>query len=117
MEPKVYKQVIRKVYPSPIQLARVYYSMLCSIGNIHLSKRQLDLLAYIAVRGTISSVSAREDFCKQFNSSKQTINNIVSELKEIGLLVKENGKIKVKPSIALDFTNDVHLNISLQNGQ
>jgi DNA-binding MarR family transcriptional regulator len=109
---KLYKQVIKREY-LPIDCAIAYYSFLCILGKIHLSNREIELLAYIAIRGTISSISAREEFCTQFNSTKQTINNIVSRLKKLNLLTKVNGKILINPTIKLDFNNDINLNINL----
>jgi hypothetical protein len=55
----------------------------------------------------------REEFCRTYNSTSPSINNIISKLKKIGIFIKENGKVKVNPIISIDFTKDLTLEIKL----
>ena len=105
-------QEIVKDIDSPIELAKKYLSIIFIINDIHVPKRKLQLLSYISIYG-ISSVTSRENFCRQYNSSKATIGNMVSELYKDKLLVKEKGKIKLNPDLSPNFNNNLFLNIKL----
>lgn len=107
-------QKIVKKLESELELAEVYYSIILSINNIHITKRKRQLLAFIACKG-LSSVTNRQEFCSKYSSSQATINNMASELIEERLLYKENKKLKVNKSLALDFNKNIVLNISLSN--
>jgi hypothetical protein len=106
-------QSLKKVIDTDIQLAEKYYSVLFTINNIHLTEREIQLIAFTAIKGNITYANVREEFCKTYNSTSPTINNIVSKLKRIGVFVKENGKVKVNPKICIDFKKDLMLNIKL----
>ena len=110
-------QVLRKDFKEPLERALRYYSMISVWNNLNLSQRQIQLLAHTAVRGTISSLSSKEEFCKLFGSSPATVNNMISELSSIGLLVKVQGKYKVNKAIDLDFSKDLILVFKLFGSQ
>lgn len=106
-------QSLKKVVDTDIQLAEKYYSILFTINNLHLTEREIQLIAFTAIKGNITYANVREEFCKTYNSTSPTINNIVSKLKRLGIFVKENGKVKVNPKIIIDFKKDLMLNIKL----
>jgi len=106
-------QSLKKVVDTDIQLAEKYYSILFTINNLHLTEREIQLIAFTAIKGNITYANVREEFCKTYNSTSPTINNIVSKLKRLGIFVKENGKVKVNPKICIDFKKDLMLNIKL----
>ena len=106
-------QSLKKVVDTDIQLAEKYYSVLFTINNLHLTEREIQLIAFTAIKGNITYANVREEFCKTYNSTSPTINNIVSKLKRLGIFVKENGKVKVNPKISIDFKKDLMLNIKL----
>ena len=106
-------QSLKKVVDTDIQLAEKYYSVLFTINNLHLTEREIQLIAFTAIKGNITYANVREEFCKTYNSTSPTINNIVSKLKRLGVFVKENGKVKVNPKIIIDFKKDLMLNIKL----
>ena len=113
----MFVQKIKKVYSSEFELAEKYYSVISALNNISLTTRQTQLLAFLAVRGTLSSVSSRKEFCERYNSSNATINNLISDLKEMKLVVKENNKIKVNSTILPKFTNGLGLSLTLNYEQ
>ena len=92
-----------------------YYSILSSINGLNLTNRELQIIAFIADRGTISSAVNKREFSEKYNSSPATINNMVSKLKKIGVLVKSEGKVKVNPSILLDFDKNLTIVIKVEN--
>jgi hypothetical protein len=106
-------QSLKKVVQTDMQLAEKYYSILFTINNLHLTEREIQLIAFTAIKGNITYANVREEFCKTYNSTSPTINNIVSKLKRLGIFIKENGKVKVNPKIIIDFKKDLMLNIKL----
>lgn len=97
-------------------LAERYYSILSALNDLKLTQREVQLVAFTAVRGNMSYANVKDEFCKKYNSSSPTISNIVSKLKKVGIFIKEGGKIRVNPVIALNFTLDLKLEISLLHG-
>ena len=106
-------QSLKKVVDTDMQLAEKYYNILFTINNLHLTEREIQLIAFTAIKGNITYANVREEFCKTYNSTSPTINNIVSKLKRLGIFVKENSKVKVNPKICIDFKKDLMLNIKL----
>lgn len=117
MSDKILIQRLSSPSEDNFALAEKYYSILSALNNLKLTQKEIQLVAFTAVRGSISYANVREDFCKKHNTSSPTINNFISKLKRIGVMVKVGGKIKVNPVIALNFNNDVKLEINLKHGQ
>jgi len=110
-KPKVVQQ-LAKSYDDKYELAQQYYSLLSALNNLKLTEREIQLVAYTAIKGTITYANARAEFCEKYNTTTATINNIVSKLKKVGIFIKENSKVKVNPVIVLDF--DKHINLFIQ---
>jgi hypothetical protein len=117
MEPTASKKVIvqklKKTEADVFDKAQRYYTVMSAINDLYLTERELQLVAFTAIRGNISYKNIREEFCEKYNSSAPTINNIISKLKRVGVLVKDGTKIKVNPFIALNFENDLMLEIKI----
>jgi hypothetical protein len=119
METKDRKTLLQKIKLSEkdsLSIAQRYYSLLSAISNTKLTEREIQLIAFTAIKGNISYSTNREEFCSLYKSSSPTINNIISKLKKVNILVKESGKIKVNPQFLLDFDKDVVLQISILHG-
>ena len=110
-------QKLKKEVYTDIQLAEKYYSILSAINNLHLTEREIQLISFTAIKGNITYANVREEFCKTYNSTSPSINNIISKLKRIGIFIKENGKVKVNPIITIDFTKNITLEIKLVHGE
>lgn len=110
-------QRLKKDVQTDIQLAEKYYSILSAINNLHLTEREIQLISFTAIKGNITYANVREEFCKTYNSTSPSINNIISKLKKVGIFIKENGKVKVNPIITIDFTKDLTLEIKLIHGE
>lgn len=93
--------VIRNRGNSEFDIARKYIHIVCIVNNIHVAKKELDLLAFTALNRDISSGGKKEEFIKQFNSSVQTVSNMIFSLKKKGLLQAVEGKTKLNPSIKI----------------
>jgi hypothetical protein len=118
MEPtKIIVQRLKKDVSTDMELAMKYYSILSSINSLHLTEREIQLISFTAIKGNITYANVREEFCKTYNSTSPSINNIISKLKKVGIFVKENGKVKINPIIVIDFTKDLTLEIKLVHGE
>ena len=118
MEPtKIIVQRLKKDVSTDMELAMKYYTILSAINNLHLTEREIQLVAFTAIKGNITFANVREEFCKTYNSTSPSINNIISKLKKVGIFIKENGKVKVNPIITIDFTKDLTLDIKLVHGK
>lgn len=110
-------QRIAKEYKTSLEKAIVYYESLLSLNGIKLRNKELQLLAFTGVRGTITPLSAREEFVKLFDSSLNSIENMKGILVKKGLLIKEGEMYKVLPAISLDFNEPITLVIRMNNGE
>jgi len=110
-------QRLKKNVSTDIELAEKYYSILSAINSLKLTEREIQLIAFTAVKGNITYANVREEFCKRYNSTSPSINNIISKLKRVGIFIKENGKVKVNPIIVINFTKDLTLEIKLIHGE
>lgn len=108
-EKQVLVKTVKKTYDNKITAGIIWFKFISAINNIKLAKRELELLAFINYRGTISSTSAKEEFCKVFDSSMGTISNMTARLlkSNVKLLIKDKGKIRIHPALRVDFTNDL----------
>lgn len=112
-------QTFRVINKAKLEKAIIFYSIVSVLNSLNLTRKQIELLAYTHVRGTISSLSAKEDFVKNYGSSVDSINNMISKLykKKILFKVPNSGKIKVNPRFSkIDFDNpDIIINIIMEN--
>lgn len=109
-------QKLRKQEGDDTLLAERYYTILSAVNGLKLTQRELQLLAFGAVRGNISYANIRKDFCEKYGTTNASINNIISRLKKLGVLVKDGTKVKVNPQILLNFDHDITLEIRLVHG-
>lgn len=109
-------QKLKKVSEDKYQLAERYYDIVSSLNSLNLTRREVQLVAYAAIHGNISYTHIKNDFCAKYDTSIQTIYNIVSKLMKLKILVKDNGKIKTNPRIALKFDDTIKLEITLLYG-
>jgi biotin operon repressor len=116
MEGIILVQKLKKKENDVFSLAERYYTILSAINDLHLTEREIQLIAFTAVRGNISYANIREEFCNKHKTSSATINNIISKLKKIGVLIKDGTKVKVNPVIILDFNKNISLEIKLTHG-
>lgn len=109
-------QKMRRSEQDNFSLAEKYYSILSAVNNLKLTQREIQLVAFTAIKGNISYANNREEFCKKFSTTSQTINNIISKLKRMGVFVKDGTKVKVNPVIILNFDSEIVLEIKLTHG-
>jgi predicted HTH transcriptional regulator len=110
---KTIVQKLKKQEQDVYASAQRYYSVMSAVNSLNLTQRELQLVAFTAVKGNISYKNIREEFCEKYKSSAPTINNLISKLKKLGVFVKEGSKVKVNSLINLNFENDVVLEIKI----
>ena len=110
-------QKLKKEETDNYKVAERYYTILSAVNDLRLTQREIQLLGFTAIRGNISYANIRKDFCDIYGTTNPSINNIISRLKKMGVLVKDGTKVKVNPRILLNFENDVTLEIRLVHGQ
>ena len=103
-------QKIKTTDQDILLVAQKYYGILSVINKLNLTEREIQLVAFTAVKGNITYGNVRDEFCKRYNTSTSTINNIISKLKKMGVFIKEQGKVKINP-----VKQDVMLEIKLEN--
>jgi len=117
MEPtKGILQKLRRKEDNDLLIAEKYYTILSAVNNLHLTNREIQLIAFTTVKGNISYSNIRQEFCDIYKTTSPTINNIISKLKKIKVLVKDGTKVKVNNMIVLDFAKDITLEIKLTHG-
>lgn len=116
MEPTSITQKLKNKSEDKYLLAEKYYSILSAVNNLKLTQREIQLIAFTAIRGNISYANIRKEFCEKYESTSPTINNIISKLKKLGIFIKDGTKVKVNPVIILPFDKDITLEIKLVHG-
>jgi hypothetical protein len=116
-ERKMVIQKLQKSLEDEYAVAQKYYSILSAINNLSLTKREIELVAFTAVKGTISYANTRTQFCERYNTTTATINNIVSKLKKLGIFIKESGKVRVNPIIVVDFKKNLNLVVKIVHNE
>lgn len=96
-------KTIKKSFDDKLKAGITWFKFIAAINNIQLTKRELELLAFINYRGTISSTSSKEEFCRVYDSSFGTVSNMTAKLTRLKLLVKDKGKTRINPALRVDF--------------
>lgn len=107
-------QRLRKRLSDEFEIAVAYFSLISSLNGLFLTERELQLLAFTAVKGNMTLGNVKTEFCERFSTTFPTISNIVYKLKKMGLLVKEDGRVKVNKMFPSNFKNGITLNIILE---
>jgi len=106
MERQTIVKTIKKSFANKIKAGITWFRFIAAINDIKLTNRELELLSFINLRGTISSIQAKEEFCKIFESSPATVSNMIGPLMRKKLLVKDKSKVRINPSLKVDFSHN-----------
>jgi hypothetical protein len=100
---QVVVKTINKSFSNKIKAGITWFKLIAALNDIKLTPRELELLAFINYRGTISSLQAKEEFCRVFGSSIATISNMTKKTSNLWTSKLLNSKIKINPAIRVDF--------------
>lgn len=103
---------ITNINNTPSSTARKYLALVLLINDIKISKRELDLLTFVALQGNISTGGKKEEFIQQYSTSKATIGNLIYSLKKKGLLKRIDGKTCLHPSFKI--LPEMEINVKLK---
>lgn len=109
-------QHLKKEIKEPLELAILYYRMISELNGLSLTEREIQLIAFTAIKGSVSYTNVKKEFCERYKSSPFTVNNMISKLKRKGIMVMDGRKVKVNSKIVLDFEKNITLQISLCHG-
>jgi hypothetical protein len=109
---KITRQEIKKEFSSEFDKALTYYTVLFALGGFELRPSELNLVAFSALKGTISTPPVKKEFMEKFNYSAAFTNNLISALKKKRIIVKGiDNKNRIAPSLVIDFKKPTLLNI------
>ena len=104
-----------KLTGTSLKKAERYYNILSAVNDLKLTQKEIQLIAFMSVKGSISLSGVRSEFCREYSTSEPTIYNIISRMKKIGIFTKEDNRVKLNPRIALDFNKNIKLEVVLTN--
>lgn len=116
MEKSIIVQKWVKHVDDAVEMGIKYYTLLSIVNELGLTPRECEMLSFTSVQGTISSLQAKKDFCKRFNSTLATVGNLMTRLSSLDYLVREGKKLVVNKNINFDFEKNFIISIKL-NGQ
>ena len=104
---------INKKYDSHLECAERVLSAILSLSGEKLAPKELELLTFLTVKGTISNVTGRNEFLKVYNTTENTMNNVLGSLKKKKLVEKTNGKIISKFKLGEIFSRESTRSVKL----
>jgi len=111
------KIVVQKIVKVNSDITQMYFRIVSAINNLQLTDRDISLLSFVANKGNISDKKLRMEFCVQNDTTMDSINNIVSKLKKMGMLVKPEKVIYLASIFKFDYTKDIQLQIDLKHAK
>lgn len=107
------EQKLEKKCNTAIDVAIQYFTIISAFNALKLPEREIQLLAFTAVKGNISSGGKKDEFATMFGSSTASVGNMIHKLKKKKLLQKVDGKLKVHPALQLDFNGHIRLQLNI----
>lgn len=99
-------QKLTSIAKDEFALAKKIYGLIFVSNDIHMKGLELELIAFIATRGTVSSPPLRDEFINKYDSSKGTLYNMLSRLQKKNILQKIQGKTRLNPLLQLDLSKE-----------
>jgi hypothetical protein len=106
-------QKLKRGFSSRLYIASRYYEIVSALNELQLTEREVQLVTSMAVYG--AEDFDKKDFCKEYDTTQATVNNIMAKLRKKNILVKRGKSTVVNPLICLDFSKDIQLEIKLIN--
>ena len=108
-------QKLKYTISGPLELAEKYFAIISILNNLELAKREIQLLAFTSIRGSIGSETSKQEYVKQYNSSVATVSNIISKLSKTKILMKEQKRYVINKALMLDFNEAIVLGITFEH--
>lgn len=81
-----------------------YYTVLFTLNDLSLTKSEIELLAFTAVKGDIRSPALKQEFSERFGVKTNYVESMKVKLMKRNFLVKKGKIHKVHPKLMLDFS-------------
>ncbi len=107
-------QNIQASVKSDFDMAFKYFTIISIINNLHLVKRDLQLLAFSAAEKQSVNL-CKKDFCKKFGTSMATVGNIISKLYKCKVLIKDKKTVEINPLLLQNFENNFEIKLNLKH--
>lgn len=99
---------------SKIELAKKIISIYCLLSGIKLSETEIATICYFIVYG-YSNETKDLIINSKIISGRDSLDNIVSKLRKLGLIIGKGNKTSLNPQIAYNLTPVMGLFIKLDN--
>lgn len=109
------KIVVQRIVVEVPDVAERYFRILSAINNLHLTDREVNVLAYLANEG-LNTREKRKEFCRIKKTTLATIYNVVSKLKKMGMVTKTREGTRLVSALNFDYRKNVQLHIELRHG-
>lgn len=96
---------IEKKYANELLCGERVVSAILALSGLHVTQRELELLTYLTIKGSVSSINHRNDFLSTYNTTENSMNNAQGALKRKGLVTKLDGKVKSTLRLPQEFSN------------
>jgi len=107
------RQELKKEYPSSIEVAIKYFSIISVMNDLKLTKTEINVLAFSSTHGSISSRRKKKEFVSMFGGAVSTLGNIIHRLVKLEMLEKVDGKTRINPVFDIKFQDillQLHIN-------
>lgn len=104
---------ITKTYSSSFEMAYKYFSIISLLNSIKLRNRELELLAFTLIKGTISTGGAKYEFITQHGSSMGTIGNMIDRLSKLNFIIKRDKRYIINPILQIDVSKPFELSVKI----
>ena len=110
---KIIVQKIKAPVKDAYSSAKMYFSLIGVVNGLPLTARDVEILAHLAVNGTVLTPSVRDEFCNVYKTTSATVNNITSKLRKLHLLEKVGTKVVLNPVFCINFGMNISMDIRL----
>lgn len=74
-----------------------------------ITEQEIKILAYAATMGDINTMKSRTGCQNYLGISRHSLNNAISKLQRVGLLVKVDNRTRLHENLRLDFSKKINL--------
>lgn len=92
-------QKITQTFNTREDRIEAYLVLVIGLSGMTLTPLERKLVAHMHINGDISNVKSKADFIKNNNSTHASLGNVISRLKGVGVIVKENGRNVLHPDL------------------
>lgn len=107
-------QKLYKKLETAIGVGVKYFSILKLLNNLDWTEKEIEMLAFIGARGVPRKGGDRELFGAIFNTDAKAAYNLTYRLYKKGLLIEEDGKRTLHPSLRTPYSDGIELQIRLE---